>query len=413
MNYINFKNIIDDFKNIQKYHKQINSFGTGSIQQLIYLSQEVLGQDNTDEYAAPVYPLMYVIPGQVNRDDNFVTYNFSVVICDIMNTKNYDIQTELHSDTLQIAEDVLAQFKYSVTQAQGNYQSRYDLVLPSNIIPFSEAFDDLLVGWTINLGLVVDAPLNRCIAPFNPYPTESVIEEIPNLFYWYDFQDTTTLELTGSTILSIADKSYNEHNLTCVGDPQLVSGSYSGLSGYSAFQVLSGATYATGSTYNYQPSGMTIFAVFHNTNNITNFNIIGYVNSSQFPIVVFAPRSYRLHAAITSMSGMLPQKRFIPAPSITGPRIAMVFGDDTDVDNNNELYGAGVSGQTQIDTTATILPNTVLDLDTIYLGDEQIIFGDRNGQIFEVIGYDRILNYNERLKVINYLKDKYNWTNWY
>ena len=86
-----------------------------------------------------------------------------------MNTKNYDIQTDLYSDTLQMTEDILAQFKYAVTPSTGDYEAKYDITLPATINPFSEAYDDLLVGWTINVNIVVDNPLNRCIAPYNPF----------------------------------------------------------------------------------------------------------------------------------------------------------------------------------------------------------------------------------------------------
>lgn len=168
MNYLNFKNIIQDLKNIEYYHKQLNSFGVGDLKQLIYLTQQRNKEDNTDD-EAPIYPLMYVVPVSVNRDEQFLTYRLNVLICDIMNANNYDIEVDLWSDTLQIAEDILAQYKYSVYNSQGNYQGRYDLVLPTAITPFSEAFDDILVGWNLELQIVVDNPLNRCIAPFNNF----------------------------------------------------------------------------------------------------------------------------------------------------------------------------------------------------------------------------------------------------
>jgi len=165
---INYKKIIDDFSLLADKHKQINSFGTGDIRQLIYLTQQIDGTDNTTN-AAPIYPLMYVIPSAVNRGEQQITYTFSVIVADIMNAKNYDIETDLYSDTLQILEDILAQFKYSVTQATGDYEEKYDITLPSTISPFSEAYDDILVGWTLTLQVVVDNPLNRCLAPFNPF----------------------------------------------------------------------------------------------------------------------------------------------------------------------------------------------------------------------------------------------------
>jgi len=75
----------------------------------------------------------------------------------------------LWSDTFQIAQDVIAQFKYSVDASQGNYESKYDIELPVTCNPFSESYDDLLVGWSFNLNVIVDQPLNRCIAPFNSF----------------------------------------------------------------------------------------------------------------------------------------------------------------------------------------------------------------------------------------------------
>jgi hypothetical protein len=165
---INYKIIINDLKKLADEHKQINSFGTGDLTQLIYLTQEIDGKENT-ENRQPVYPLMFCIPQPVQRSEQFITIPISVVIADIMNTKNYDIETDLVSDTLQIAEDILAQFKYSVTASQGDYESKYDITLPTTITPFSERYDDILVGWTLNLQLVINNPLNRCIAPFKDF----------------------------------------------------------------------------------------------------------------------------------------------------------------------------------------------------------------------------------------------------
>jgi len=165
---INYKKIIEDFRKVAKNHKQINSFGTGTIEQLIYLTNEIDGEIN-ETNAAPIYPLMFVIPLPVSRDEQFITYSFNVVITDITNTKNYDIATDLYSDTLQIGEDVLAQFKYSVTESEGDYEALYDINLPTTMTPFSEAYDDILYGWTLGIDLVIESPLNRCLAPYKNF----------------------------------------------------------------------------------------------------------------------------------------------------------------------------------------------------------------------------------------------------
>jgi hypothetical protein len=182
MNYLNFKNIVDDLKTLEFYHKQLNSFGVGDIKQLLYLTQQNNKQENTTD-SAPIFPLMYCIPQNVTQDENFITYRLNVLICDIMNANNFDIEVDLWSETLQIAQDILAQYKYSVFASQGNYQTKYDLVLPTSITPFSEAYDDILVGWNLDLQIVVDMPLNRCIAPYNPFEVdENVLYEDTNIF---------------------------------------------------------------------------------------------------------------------------------------------------------------------------------------------------------------------------------------
>lgn len=173
---MNWKTIVNDFNTLQVKHKQLNSFGVGDIKQLIYLTQNRDKVENVDNNA-PIYPLMYVLPGSVSQDEQYTTYNFNILICDIMNVKNYDIQNELLSDTLEICQDILAQFKYSVNALQGDYYTdKYDITLPTNISPFMEAYDDILVGWNLPISIQVQTPLNRCIAPFNywditPSPT--------------------------------------------------------------------------------------------------------------------------------------------------------------------------------------------------------------------------------------------------
>ena len=178
---MNWKSIVADFNTLQVKHKQLNSFGVGDIKQLIYLTQNRDKQDNVDNNA-PYYPLMYVLPGSVSQDEQYTTYGFNILICDVMNVKNYDIQNELLSDTLEICQDILAQFKYSVNALQGDYYTdKYDIVLPANITPFMEAYDDILVGWNLPMSIQVQTPLNRCIAPFNywdvsPTPTPTNTE---------------------------------------------------------------------------------------------------------------------------------------------------------------------------------------------------------------------------------------------
>jgi hypothetical protein len=98
-----------------------------------------------------------------------MSYSFSVIVMDLMSTKDYNIENQLLSDTLQIIDDILAQFKYSVDPNTGLYQNKYDVNIPLSFTPFTERFDDFLVGWTMDLSVIVDVPINRCIAPFDNF----------------------------------------------------------------------------------------------------------------------------------------------------------------------------------------------------------------------------------------------------
>lgn len=164
-----YRTIIEDFERIADRHLQINSFGHGDLNQLIYWTTQKDGEDNEGNNA-PIYPLLYVVPTTVVRGEQQLTYTFDIVVADIDTSKKTPEYTkQMWSDTLQISEDILAQFKYSVTAEQGDYERTYDVVLPANVNPFSERFDDLLVGWTTTLQVVLDIPLNRCISPYKDF----------------------------------------------------------------------------------------------------------------------------------------------------------------------------------------------------------------------------------------------------
>ena len=96
-------------------------------------------------------------------------------MADILN-KDYTNEIDVWSDTLQIAEDILAQFGYGVSESSGDYYDKYDIQVPTQMIPFSESFDDFVSGWNLQLNIVVDSPLDRCIAPYDDF-TDYILQE--------------------------------------------------------------------------------------------------------------------------------------------------------------------------------------------------------------------------------------------
>jgi hypothetical protein len=174
VNGINFKTFYEDFKLLADHHKQLNSFGFGSVDDFQYLTQSRDKEENT-QFQSPYYPLMYVVPNDVKQKFNYMEYSFDVIVADIMERSLLN-QTDILSDTNQILDDIISQFRLSVTQSLGNFNAEYYLDNPIVCTPFMEQYDDLLGGWTATLNIQVMTPLNRCDAAFfdtfvTPTPT--------------------------------------------------------------------------------------------------------------------------------------------------------------------------------------------------------------------------------------------------
>jgi hypothetical protein len=163
---INMKTFHDDFRLLSDYHKQLNSFGFGSMDDFTYWNESRDKEDNT-HYQAPYYPNLYVVPGEVDQNFGFMEYKFTIIVSDIIE-RDLSNQTDILSDTNQILDDIISQFRLSVTDALGNFNNEYYLDNPIVCTPFLEQYDDLLGGWTADLTIKVMTPLDRCNAAFFP-----------------------------------------------------------------------------------------------------------------------------------------------------------------------------------------------------------------------------------------------------
>lgn len=174
---INFKTFHDDFRMLADHHKQLNSFGFGSVEDFTYWTESRDKEDNPN-FQAPIYPLLYVVPGEVKQNFGYMNYGFTIIVSDIIE-RDLKNQTDVLSDTNQILDDIISQFRLSVTDSLGNFNNEYYLDESIECIPFLEKYDDLLGGWTAELNIEVKIPLNRCDAAFDtfivsPTPTPAI-----------------------------------------------------------------------------------------------------------------------------------------------------------------------------------------------------------------------------------------------
>lgn len=170
---INFKTFIDDFRLLSDHHKQLNSFGWGDYDDFSYVVDSRDKQDNPT-YQAPYYPYLFVIPNTAVQEFGFMTYEFTVIVSDIVE-RDLDNMIDVWSDTNQIMDDIISQFRLSVTDSLGNFNEKYYLDDVVECTPFIEKYADMVAGWTATFIIKVKTPLDRCDAAFEimdgPYPT--------------------------------------------------------------------------------------------------------------------------------------------------------------------------------------------------------------------------------------------------
>lgn len=161
----NFKKVADLLKEISIAHQQIQSYGIGDMKQLMYYITERLKEPNENNLGA-YYPLMFVIPQPATSDGRQTKYGFNILMMDILNTKNYENEIDVWSDTLDILKDVVSQLNYSLDACYCNWVIEF----PVQFTPFSEQYDDYVSGWNANITLTIPDALDRCIAPYDEFP---------------------------------------------------------------------------------------------------------------------------------------------------------------------------------------------------------------------------------------------------
>ena len=184
-NYINFKNIADDFKLLAGAHKQINSYGLGDTDQLSYWTQ-LRDQQPNPTFESPIFPLMYIVPSVVRNEKQFKEWEFNCVVMDIVD-RDLANQVDVLSDTLQIQQDIASQYRLTITEQQGCYDRFYDLAPnPLTFVPFLEKYSDLCNGWNQIIRIQTTTPLDRCAAAYNIFTGSPIVHETINFKTFHD-----------------------------------------------------------------------------------------------------------------------------------------------------------------------------------------------------------------------------------
>jgi hypothetical protein len=147
-----YNNVIDALKCVAITHGMVNNVSSGDADQI-------------DIAANNVYPLVHIVPQQVTANVKAITFNFNIVVMDLVKQDDSNEQQVL-SDTLQIILDIISQYKHGlmldVKQNDSIYSQPDDKDF--SVEPFTERYDNVVSGWNCSFNLQV---------PYNYYACES------------------------------------------------------------------------------------------------------------------------------------------------------------------------------------------------------------------------------------------------
>ena len=157
---ISFRNVVGYLETIADKHYEINSFHSGMMDEV-----------DINKLGATDYVILYAEPGNVVINQGVLTYNFTIYVMDMINDEVGDDpnkqrvgRVDGYSETLNILQDVVAEFKHSLT-TQSWVDGEVVLQLPITAEPFTARFNNLLTGWSASISVDVNNKNNLCIAP--------------------------------------------------------------------------------------------------------------------------------------------------------------------------------------------------------------------------------------------------------
>lgn len=154
------RGFVNDLKLIYEKHEMINDFGFGFVEDVTFKKQHEGGVQ---------YPYLFVIPDNTSVDERELQYSLRLIMMDRVVNYTDENLLDVMSDMNQTLQDVVAQFKFSYTQADGDYTDIYEITTPVSLEPFADKFDDYVCGYFCTITITLGQALDRCDAPFENF----------------------------------------------------------------------------------------------------------------------------------------------------------------------------------------------------------------------------------------------------
>ena len=162
--------LIRSLKSIAEKHRQINSFGIGSLYDVTFRKLLYGGMpDKNTITSQPTYPLMWfnVVDSSIQGRASYIS--FQVILADLV-TDGEKNDFEIYSDLQLVAQDVVALlYKDTVTDKE------FSLDESVTMTPFADRFEDSLNGWVLNMRIKIAYGYENCSVPVLDFDIEEVI----------------------------------------------------------------------------------------------------------------------------------------------------------------------------------------------------------------------------------------------
>ena len=392
------KNLITFFRQFTTQHPILKTFSWGNL------------SDYSREDYITEYPAIHFVPQPSTLGDTSQDITFSVLIYDLLNEYVDNPINSNQLDSMALCEEILGDFyNYFVNQLS---QYGYYLQTPIQYSYFTDRFAESVCGVEGQITITIEQ--TACIPPsLLPVPVQP--DSVSNLFAWYDFQDSSTITLTGGTDISqVLDKSGNDYTLTPKINPPTYQQVGSGnLSPFYAMYDTNDTRLQHDLLTPLSFTDYTIFVVsdYSALDSIRSLFTItsGDTFSSPFDIRQYGFGTTRLTGSYYYFGGI---QNSIPGGSINPLNNAFISTQkgELSVSNNVNLYGVN----NYVGTNQTSFTLSATTFDTIMLGENltTITPTPYDINICEVIMYDRELTDDEYNGVLAYLKDKYRQPFW-
>lgn len=140
-----YNQIIKEIETISLSNPFIKRFGAGEITDI-----------ETEGPTSGLYPILWVVPQQVEVGQNDLVYILRLLVFDIDDTDDTK-QQEILSDTLRTLTDVIKSFRY--------FNDAYTLEGRPTCLPFTHRFVDYNTGWYADLRITTEFDNSECDIP--------------------------------------------------------------------------------------------------------------------------------------------------------------------------------------------------------------------------------------------------------